>query len=131
VTKRPLTPTSGTEEALKEIQLEPPVGGFNWRIVSMPPEPGDRESDGHIPGFEADPSFDPDRPGMHRTDTLDLVQILEGEIDLVLEDDEVRVRAGDCIVQRGTWHAWRNRSGQPCVFSIVMLRSETGGDVLA
>ena len=41
--------------------------------------------------------------------------MLEGEITLVLDLDEVHLKAGDTVVQRGTRHAWRNRSGKPCI----------------
>jgi mannose-6-phosphate isomerase-like protein (cupin superfamily) len=62
-------------------------------------------------------------PGMHRTDTLDLLTVVSGEVWLVLEEGEVRLQAGDCVVQRGTWHAWQNRSSAPCVVAGVMIRS--------
>ena len=67
---------------------------------------------------------DPSRgPGMHRTETLDLLTVVSGEVWLVLEEGEVHLRAGDCVVQRGTWHAWRNRSAAPCVLAGVMIGS--------
>ena len=50
------------------------------------------------------------RTPMHRTRTLDYVVVIEGELVLVLEDSEVALRAGDVVVQRGTDHAWENRS---------------------
>jgi hypothetical protein len=50
------------------------------------------------------------RTVMHRTRTLDYVVLIEGELVLILEDSEVTLRAGDVVVQRGTDHAWENRS---------------------
>ena len=47
---------------------------------------------------------------MQKTRTLDFCLILEGEITLVLDTDEVQLAAGDTVVQRGTNHAWSNRS---------------------
>ena len=50
--------------------------------------------------------------------TLDFCLVLEGEITLVLDLEEVHLKAGDTVVQRGTRHAWSNRSGKPCVVAI-------------
>jgi len=52
---------------------------------------------------------------MQKTRTLDFCLVLEGEITLVLDTDEVDLKAGDTVVQRGTNHAWSNRSNRPCV----------------
>jgi len=60
--------------------------------------------------------------GLHKTDTVDLVQVIEGEIWLVMEDgDERLLRAGDCVVQRAAVHTWDNRCDRPCRMSVVML----------
>jgi uncharacterized cupin superfamily protein len=55
---------------------------------------------------------------MQQARTLDFCLILEGEITLVLDAEEVRLKAGDTVVQRGTKHAWSNRSDAPCVIAI-------------
>jgi uncharacterized cupin superfamily protein len=54
---------------------------------------------------------------MQQTRTLDFCLVLEGAITLVLDTEEVQLKAGDTVVQRGTNHAWSNRSGQPCVIA--------------
>ena len=60
--------------------------------------------------------------GLHRTDTIDLVQVLQGEIWLIMEDgEERRLRRGDCVVQRAAVHTWDNRSAVPCTMSVVMM----------
>jgi mannose-6-phosphate isomerase-like protein (cupin superfamily) len=51
------------------------------------------------------------RTAMHRTRTLDYVVVIEGELVLILDDSEVTLKPGDVVVQRGTDHAWENRSG--------------------
>ncbi len=56
---------------------------------------------------------------MQRTRTLDICIVLEGEIVLVLDTQEVTLKAGEFVVQRGTNHAWSNRSGKPAVVSIA------------
>ena len=78
--------------------LAPPPGGSLCRILTFPPERAPR--------------------AMQETRTLDFCLILEGEITLVLDTEEVELRAGDTVVQRGTRHAWSNRSSRPCVIAI-------------
>jgi mannose-6-phosphate isomerase-like protein (cupin superfamily) len=58
-------------------------------------------------------------PYMQKTRTLDFGIVLEGEIVLVLDTQEVRLKAGDFVVQRGTNHAWSNRSNRPAVVAIA------------
>jgi uncharacterized cupin superfamily protein len=55
---------------------------------------------------------------MRRTRTLDFCLVLEGEITLVLDAEEVWLGKGDTVVQRGTLHAWSNRSSRPCMLAI-------------
>jgi uncharacterized cupin superfamily protein len=57
-------------------------------------------------------------PYMQKTRTLDFCLILDGEITLVLDTTEVHLSAGDTVVQRGTNHAWSNRSSRPCTIAI-------------
>ncbi len=79
--------------------LTPPPGGSLCRVLTFPPERASHR-------------------GMGKTRTLDFCLILEGEITLVLDTEEVHLKAGDTVVQRGTRHAWRNRSDAPCVVAI-------------
>ena len=63
-------------------------------------------------------------PLMHRTETVDYAVVLEGEIVLVLDDSEVKLSAGDVVIQRGTNHAWSNRSGKPVRMLYVLIDGE-------
>ncbi len=64
-------------------------------------------------------------PSMHQTDTIDYGIVISGEIDLELDDGkEVHLKAGDCIVQNGTRHGWRNREAEPCVMAFIMIGAE-------
>lgn len=59
---------------------------------------------------------------MHRTDTVDYVICIAGEIDMFLDDTQfVTLRAGDVLIQRGTYHAWANRGDKPCRLAVVLL----------
>lgn len=60
-------------------------------------------------------------PFMHRTDTVDYAVVLSGEITMVLDHSDVRLQAGDVVVQRGTNHAWSNRGSEPCRIAFVMV----------
>lgn len=64
---------------------------------------------------------------MHRTETLDYIAVLSGEIEMDMDDSTVKLRAGDIMVQRGTHHAWVNRSAAPARLAIVLLDSEPLG----
>jgi quercetin dioxygenase-like cupin family protein len=72
-------------------------------------------------------------PRNHRTDSIDYAVVLSGEIDMVLDETTVHLRAGDVLVQRGTIHNWINRSSEPCVMAFVLIDAkpvEVGGKVL-
>ena len=58
---------------------------------------------------------------MHRTKSIDYAIILQGEIDMLLDDGEVHLKAGDILVQRGTSHAWVNRGDKPCRIAFVLI----------
>lgn len=119
---------AGGDRTTPGYPLEPPAGGLSSRLIRMP-------AGGDWLRVEGD---DPERPGMHATDTLDLMVVLEGEITLGLETAELVLRAGDVVVQRGTPHRWRVHGDQPCTYWVTMLRPDpaaieprltvTGGD---
>ena len=62
-----------------------------------------------------------DHPGMHKTDTLDYIIVVRGEITLVVDTGEVALTAGDVVVARGVSHAWENRSGQPALLAAIVI----------
>ncbi len=69
----------------------------------------------------------------HRTDSIDYIVVISGEIDMELDDSLVHLRAGDVMVQRGTIHNWINRGTDPCLLAVVLIDAksvEAGGKVL-
>ena len=64
---------------------------------------------------------------MHRTETVDYIAVLDGEIDMDMDDSSVKLRAGDVMVQRGTNHAWVNRGTAPARLAIVLLDAKPLG----
>jgi quercetin dioxygenase-like cupin family protein len=72
-------------------------------------------------------------PRNHRTDSIDYIVIISGEIDMELDGSVVHLKAGDVMVQRGTIHNWINRGTEPCVLAVILIAAksvEAGGKVL-
>ena len=117
-----------TIEAHKGI-LPPKNGGSILRVIDYPPEskdPAERQRQIHATfgGMYTDAQHDKSdgaHPGMHRTDTVDYAILLEGEIWAIMDDGETLMRAGDILVQRGTNHAWANRSEKNARICFVLL----------
>jgi uncharacterized cupin superfamily protein len=59
--------------------------------------------------------------GMHKTATVDYAIVLSGEIYALMDEGETLMKAGDCLVQRGTNHAWANRSDAPCLVAFILV----------
>jgi quercetin dioxygenase-like cupin family protein len=69
----------------------------------------------------------------HRTDSIDYIVVISGEIDMELDDSKVHLKAGDVMVQRGTIHNWVNNGTGPCVLAVILIAArsvEAGGKVL-
>jgi quercetin dioxygenase-like cupin family protein len=129
------TATVGTEQPDATIfPFFPGPGGtrfllLRWAPESSTPEPvGSAEQLGaeaeqKLPGLMG--VFEPDQPGMHTTDSVDYGLCVEGEMWLELDDgEEVHLTPGTCVVQRGTRHAWHNRSGEPALMMFVVVGAE-------
>ena len=72
-------------------------------------------------------------PRNHRTDSIDYIVVMSGEIDMELDGAVVHLQAGDVMVQRGTIHNWINRGTAPCVLAVILVDAksvEVGGTVL-
>ena len=107
----------------------PPKNGNILRIIDFPPEPADKAKlkamlDSTFGGIYNDAAHDKRpgvHPGMHRTETVDYAIVLEGEIYAVMDEGETLLRAGDVLIQRGTNHAWANRSGKTARIAFVLI----------
>ena len=69
----------------------------------------------------------------HRTDSIDYIVVMSGEIDMELDDSVVHLKAGDVMVQRGTIHNWVNRGTAPCQLAVILIAAkpvQAGGKVL-
>jgi mannose-6-phosphate isomerase-like protein (cupin superfamily) len=115
---------TGFEPTEESASLEPSEGGTRWRLFSVPPDAVIQKM---IEDHQAQlAAADPGAPAVtardlfHKTNTLDYVYVLEGDISLELEDGSVDLSPGDCVVQRGTNHAWHNSGDQPVKLLVVM-----------
>ena len=105
----------------------PPPGGTCFVIVRLPPDDVLRAADPVAAGAEhlaASPGiaerFEPGNPGMHVTDSVDYVLVLDGAIWLDLDDGNlVRLGPGDTVIQNATRHAWRNLGDAPATLAVV------------
>ena len=101
-------------------------GGTVVRIVDIPPD----QLQAYDPeglrrrGCKTTPDRSAKHPGFHATDTVDYAICLEGEIWAVLDDDETLMRPGDVLIQRGTYHAWSNRSDRSARMLFVLIDAE-------
>ena len=72
--------------------------------------------------------FEPNQPGtMHRTETIDYITCIEGELDMDMDDSTITLRQGDTMVQRGTNHSWVNRSDKVARIPIVLVDAKPLG----
>jgi mannose-6-phosphate isomerase-like protein (cupin superfamily) len=108
--------------------VSPPKRGTVLRVIDYPPDakdPAERKRQlaatfGKLYP-DAEHHVDDKHPGMHRTLTVDYAIILEGEIVAILDEEETVLRAGDILVQRGTSHAWANRSERVARICFVLI----------
>ena len=118
------------DRAAREIGVPPPRRGSVFRIAEFPPRTGGevRDNETVLRDFGIGPDVKrghpPRHPAIHRTRSLDYVVVLEGEIDLLLDDRDLRLKAGDVIVQQATNHAWINRGAATCRLAMVFVDAE-------
>jgi mannose-6-phosphate isomerase-like protein (cupin superfamily) len=109
------------DRAAREIGVPPPANGTIFRVVDFPPEEGPRSREAILREMGVAAGGSARHHGMHRTRSVDYAVVLEGEIDMLLDDAEVHLKAGDVLVQQGTDHAWVNRGRAPCRIAFVLI----------
>lgn len=122
---------NGADPTLGPLALAPPPGGTRIRFVDIPPDTEEfirggaaRMADAFTEIGDVHAStvrVDSPHPLMHRTESVDYGVVIEGEVVLVLDDGEVLLTPGSVVVQRGTNHAWANRSGRTCRMLFVLV----------
>ena len=118
--------SGSTDKSLREIGVPPPPGGTIFRVVDFPPEGAARSREAILAEMGVTDHGGARHAAMHRTRSVDYAIVLEGEIDMLLDETEVHLRAGDVLVQQGTNHAWVNRGTQTCRMAFVLIDAKEG-----
>jgi mannose-6-phosphate isomerase-like protein (cupin superfamily) len=130
-TGSPAPVDNGLDPTVGPLMLPPPKQGTRIRFVDIPPDTTEYLAQGasrmkdafaQIGDVKASTvKADSPHPLMHRTESIDYGIVIEGEMTLVLDDSEVLLKAGSVVVQRGTNHAWANRSGKSCRMLFILV----------
>ncbi len=117
------------DQSLRPLQHDPVRNGTIFRVVEIPPETHSaidtEETFKQLGSGNRPTSEDQEKhPTMHKTDSVDYLVVISGEMWMVMEKGEVLLKAGDCIVQRGTNHAWKNVSDKPCLLAAVLIDAQ-------
>lgn len=122
----PADNSGSSDQALRPIRHDPTPHGTIFRVVEIPPETNlqvDTAATFAAMGSANQPT-DKDKGrhfSMHKTDSVDYTVVILGECTMLMEQGEQLLRQGDCIVQRGTAHAWVNKSSAPCIIAFILI----------
>ena len=121
------------DRADDEIILSPPSNGSKFRYFQINPTPEgipmdimqDIAADAFKKIGAAHHRIDTTKhPAMHKTETIDYIILLKGDVTLILDQEEVDIKPFDVVVQRGTNHAWVNNGSDPALLIAVLIDSE-------
>lgn len=128
------TPADNSDKTVNDpcslpIRVAPPENGSVFRVVQFPPDRTWAAKAAAMGGTvaldetakPADTAGAVRHPHMHRTRSIDYAIVLAGEIWAVMDVGETKLVAGDVLIQRGTNHAWSNRSDSPCIVAFVLI----------
>ena len=135
----PVSIDNGPDPTIGPLHLPPPTRGTRIRFVDIPPDTEDflkhgaarmKDAFGQVGDVHAS-TVRPDSPHplMHRTETVDYGFVISGEITLVLDKGEANLKAGDVVIQRGTNHAWANRSGKLCRMLFMLVDGQFSEEI--
>ena len=122
-----------TDRADEEIILSPPKGGTKFRYFQINPIPEgipenvmqDMAADAFEKIGAGQHRIDTSKhPAMHKTDTIDYIILLKGDVTLILDEEEIDMKPFDVVVQRGTNHAWVNNGTEPALLIAVLIDSK-------
>jgi hypothetical protein len=122
----PADNSGSADAASRPFRLPPPPNGSVFRIVAYPPDASrvavlrGQTHDDAGEGYTRDHA-NARHPGFHKTHTIDYAIVLDGEIYALMDTGERRMRAGDVLVQRGTNHAWSNRTSETVHVAFVLI----------
>ena len=109
-----------TDETPTQFLGEDDAG--QWQLETSPPPGGSR-----FCIIESLPGATHQQP--HRTDTVDYVVCLAGEMTMDLDVGTVVLRSGDVLIQRGTNHRWRNEGDDVARLAFVLVDGKPKNEV--
>ena len=109
------------DRAEREIGVAPPPLGSIFRVVEFPPGQKQMSREAVLREMGLTAQSKSKHAGMHKTRSVDYAVVMDGEIDMILDEGEVHLAAGDVLVQQGTDHAWVNRGARPCRIAFVLI----------
>jgi mannose-6-phosphate isomerase-like protein (cupin superfamily) len=126
----PVDAASSTDRSQTQVGVTPPANGTVFRIVDFAPlspqaAPVDHEQVLRSMGIDPATQGYARHANTHRTRTIDYAIILEGEIDMLLDDSAIHVKAGDVLVQQATNHAWVNNGANTCRIAFILIDADT------
>src|SRR5262249_22841905 len=124
--ENPTDMDASKDRADRQIGVPPPASGTILRVVGVAPAAARGAAGAPAPmcgamGVAPAPEGYAGHANTHRTRSIDYAIVLNGEIDMLLDDSEIHVKAGDVLVQQGTNHAWVNNSGKPCRIAFILI----------
>jgi mannose-6-phosphate isomerase-like protein (cupin superfamily) len=126
----PLDAAASADRGESHPGVPPSANGTVFRIVDFAPiQLGGAPVDHHqvLVSMGIDPATQGygRHANTHRTRTVDYAIVLDGEIDMLLDDSDIHVKAGDMLVQQATNHAWVNNGKQPCRIAFILIDSKS------
>jgi oxalate decarboxylase/phosphoglucose isomerase-like protein (cupin superfamily) len=126
----PVDAAAADDRAQIAIGVPPPDKGTIFRVVEFAPSTADSAPIDHNEVLRS-MGIDPATQGYarhlhtHRTTTIDYAVVLDGEIEMLLDDSQIHVKAGDVLVQQATNHAWVNNGTKPCRIAFILIDAKT------
>jgi hypothetical protein len=129
----PADNSDDTDPTAPPYRLPPPDEGTVLRIISYPPDKIRLAALEHERSGAADEASgraaaldrsNPRHPGFHKTRSIDYAIVLSGEIYALMDVGETLLRQGDVLIQRGTNHAWSNRTDEPAVIAFILIEAK-------
>jgi quercetin dioxygenase-like cupin family protein len=115
-----------TAATVGEVSIYPPAAGFTFRLCAFPPDSEyDKKTayEGSLVALKGGGTFhaQSEIPGMHITDSLDIVTVVSGELYVVLETGETLLHQGDSLIVRGVMRCWSNKTDKPVIITSLIM----------
>ena len=131
----PASNEDNSDQAATTVELKPPPNGTVFRYFQIKPESEYQEQNAEQRQQEAARLFEAMGAGgerdssarhqnMHKTDSVDYIILLSGEVTMLLDDGEVAMKPLDVVIQRGTNHAWVNYGSEPAVLAAILIDAQ-------